>query len=94
MAKKQTNYSTKNTEEKLDTSKRQEHMSSSIQSNKSVAIAEKPSAKHAKTNTSPTYEQIAERAKRIWQQHGCPSGQDDKNWYEAESQLKKELGVS
>ena len=94
MAKKQTNYSSKSTEEKLNSSKRQEHMSSSIQHNKSVAVADKPSAKQAKANANPTYEQIAERAKRIWQQRGCPSDQDDKNWYDAEKQLKQELGVS
>ena len=40
-----------------------------------------------------THEQIAERAKALWQQHGCPAGEDEKNWYEAEAQLKHELGI-
>ncbi len=40
---------------------------------------------------SPTHEQIEERAKLIWRQNGCPSGQDQENWYEAEAQLKREL---
>lgn len=93
MAKKQMNYYSKSSEDKLDTSKKQEPVSSSMQSDKSVAVAEKPSARQAKTPASPTFEQIAERAKRLWQQRGCPSGQDDKNWHDAESQLKQELGV-
>lgn len=40
---------------------------------------------------TPTYEQIAARAEEIWRQHGCPSGQDDYNWHEAERQLRKEM---
>jgi hypothetical protein len=49
----------------------------------------------AKTNTTPllTHKQIEERAKAIWQQKGCPMGQDEKNWHEAEAQLKKELAA-
>lgn len=38
-----------------------------------------------------THEQIEERAKLIWKQRGCPPGEDEKNWYEAETQLKREL---
>ncbi|MGA2071698.1 MAG: DUF2934 domain-containing protein [Sedimentisphaerales bacterium] len=47
-----------------------------------------------KTNVTTllTHKQIEERAKAIWRQKGCPVGQDEKNWYEAEAQLKKELG--
>jgi len=40
-----------------------------------------------------THQQIEQRAKEIWQKKGCPAGQDEKNWHEAESQLKQELGV-
>lgn len=40
-----------------------------------------------------TDEQIAERAKAIWQDRGCIPGFDEQNWYEAETQLKTELGV-
>ncbi|MBN1361680.1 MAG: DUF2934 domain-containing protein [Sedimentisphaerales bacterium] len=39
-----------------------------------------------------THEQIEERAKAIWRQHGCAPGEDERNWYEAETQLKRELG--
>ena len=41
----------------------------------------------------PTYEQIAERAKKIWQSRGCTSGFDEQNWHDAERQLKTELEV-
>jgi hypothetical protein len=46
-----------------------------------------------KSSVTPllTHKQIEERAKAIWRQKGCPVGQDDKNWLEAEAQLKKEL---
>lgn len=40
-----------------------------------------------------THEQIAERARRIWEQRGRPDGEDDRNWREAERQLKREMGI-
>ena len=40
-----------------------------------------------------SHEQIAERAKTLWMNQGCPFGQDEQNWFEAESQLKQELGL-
>jgi hypothetical protein len=43
--------------------------------------------------TAPTHEQIAERAKMIWQQRGCIPGEDEQNWYEAETQLKAEMHI-
>lgn len=39
-----------------------------------------------------THEQIEERARLIWKQRGCIPGEDERNWYEAETQLKRELG--
>ncbi len=48
---------------------------------------------YARKAVSLTHDQIAERAKSIWRQKGCPSGQDEVIWYEAESQLKRELGI-
>jgi len=41
--------------------------------------------------TTPTYEQIAQRAREIWTKKGCLPGQDEQNWLEAERQLKAEL---
>jgi len=40
----------------------------------------------------PTYEQVAERARAIWQERGCIPGQDERNWLEAEAELRRELG--
>jgi len=36
----------------------------------------------------PTHEQIAQCARAIWQSKGCPVGQDEQNWREAETQLR------
>ena len=41
----------------------------------------------------PTQEQIAERAWALWVRGGCMPGQDRQNWFEAERQLKAELGI-
>lgn len=47
------------------------------------------------TATEPiTHAQIAERARQIWEQHGCPQGEDERNWREAERQLKAEMGIN
>ncbi len=51
-----------------------------------AAGAAKPSGR----TTGLTNEQIAARAYFIWQSKGCPQGQDDQNWREAEAQLKRE----
>jgi hypothetical protein len=42
----------------------------------------------------PTPEQIALRARTIWQANGCKPGRDRENWLEAEAQLKAEMGIS
>jgi hypothetical protein len=47
----------------------------------------------ATATMSITHGQISERARRIWEQHGCPQGEDEKNWREAERQLKAEMGI-
>ncbi|MEI8195744.1 MAG: DUF2934 domain-containing protein [Phycisphaerae bacterium] len=41
--------------------------------------------------TALSHEKIAARAKDIWQKKGCPKGQDQQNWQQAEEQLKAEL---
>lgn len=46
------------------------------------------STKSQSSASSPTYEQIAERAYYIWESRGCPWGQSLENWLEAERQLK------
>jgi hypothetical protein len=40
-----------------------------------------------------TQEQIGERAWALWVRGGCMPGQDRQNWFEAERQLKAELGI-
>ena len=40
------------------------------------------------------HEAIAQRAKAIWRAKGCPVGQDEQNWYEAERQLRMEMITS
>ena len=40
------------------------------------------------------HEQIAERAWLIWRNRGCIPGEDKRNWFEAEKQLKAELGIN
>jgi hypothetical protein len=67
---------------------------SSIGTSKSQSIGTATESRPAgKKSATPllTHKQIEERAKAIWKQKGCPSGEDEKNWLEAEAQLKKEL---
>ena len=52
-------------------------------------VRTRPSA--AVSSSALTHEQISDRARKIWQAKGCPQGQDEANWKEAEAQLKKEL---
>ena len=40
-----------------------------------------------------THERIAERAFAIWQNRDCIPGEDERNWNEAENQLRAELGI-
>lgn len=36
---------------------------------------------------APTHSEIAQRARRLWQEQGCPEGRDEIIWLEAERQL-------
>jgi hypothetical protein len=55
-----------------------------------IAVKEVSSGKKS-ISTCLTHSQIEERARAIWQKKGCPMGQDEQNWLEAERQLKEEL---
>jgi len=46
------------------------------------------------TAATLTHQRIAERAWSIWQNRGCSPGEDERNWLEAETQLRQELGVN
>ena len=70
--------------------------SSSVRSGGATATAPRP------TGTKPCYggktgsitrEQIAQRAHEIWVKRGCKPGEDERNWLEAEKQLKAEMGM-
>jgi hypothetical protein len=37
-----------------------------------------------------THEEIAKRAREIWQKEGCPQGRDQEHWLQAESELRQE----
>jgi hypothetical protein len=66
----------------------------SNQTSTGVGTLERPAstiASHAKP--APTHKQIEDRAKEIWRRKGCPVGQDEQNWLEAETQLKKEMST-
>lgn len=58
---------------------------------KAPKVDSKP--KSSRPGTSLTHEQIAKRAEAIWHKRGCPAGQDEQNWHEAEAQLRAELGI-
>jgi hypothetical protein len=54
----------------------------------------KPAALEQVAHIPPlTHEQIAQRAHEIWQSRGCPWGDEDKYWFEAEKQLRQELNI-
>jgi hypothetical protein len=62
-------------------------MPSKVSGGSTTAVQTQPA--HSR---QPTQDQISLRAKAIWQAKGCPAGQDEQNWLEAERQLRAELG--
>lgn len=58
-----------------------------------TAVANRPVTKVASTTRGPqpTHDQISKRAHEIWVKRGCKPGQDEKNWLEAEAQLRTEM---
>lgn len=93
MNKKQMNDYQRSSDISSESIRQQHNSSSNMQSSRSAAVVEKPAVKQTKKNVAPTYEQIAERARNIWQDRGCPTNQDESIWYEAENQLKRELSM-
>jgi hypothetical protein len=46
-------------------------------------------------STSPSHQDITNRAKEIYFQKGCPQGQDEQIWLQAEKELRsKKMAVS
>ena len=46
-------------------------------------------ATSAQDRRGPDRQQISQRAREIWEANGCPTGQDEENWLEAEKQLRR-----
>lgn len=46
----------------------------------------------SKSAAGPTHAQVAQRAREIWERNGRADGQDEKNWRQAEEELKREMG--
>ncbi len=58
-----------------------------------TATAEAPApARRKRKNAALDQQVIAARAYTIWQARGCPQGQEQANWQEAEQQVRQELG--
>lgn len=47
----------------------------------------------SRTESLLTHERIAKRAWEIWIKRGCRPGEDERNWIEAENQLRAELDL-
>ncbi len=43
------------------------------------------------TPSGPTHDEIAQRARALWQEKGCPEGQSELIWLEAEEMLRGRL---
>ena len=93
MAKKQTNNTGRNTTSKSNATEKNQSVHSGVRNTGQTKIVEVKKTKQNPQEVKLTHEQISERAKSIWQQRGCPSGDDQGNWFEAENQLKQELSV-
>ncbi len=60
---------------------------SSMNTGGATATVARPMPKAVKV----THDQIAQRAHEIWLKRGCKPGEDERNWLEAEKQLRAEL---
>ena len=56
-------------------------------------VVERPGSVRGAQPAGPSHEKIAQRAQEIWKRHGCPPGEDRENWFEAEAELKREMGL-
>jgi hypothetical protein len=58
---------------------------------KSPSYGSKPG--QSKAEKVLTHERIAKRAWEIWMKRGCRPGEEERNWIEAETQLRAELDI-
>ena len=54
-----------------------------------VPLPADPSAD--RDSAAPSHEQVAERAREIWEHRGCPQGQDLDIWLTAEGELREQV---
>lgn len=87
MATKETGNSRAGTAGKTNVTEKIRQTGSSAGSTRPPLGVKEVSTTKTKRSAAPTYEQISERAKAIWQQRGCRPGEDERNWLEAERQL-------
>ena len=79
MARKSTQRTAKsNSRSKRTTTKAKSNKRQTIKVNNPVVV----------DASSVTYETISSRAYEIWLRKGCPRGQDQENWLEAEHELQ------
>jgi hypothetical protein len=93
MANSKMSSSYKGSTQKKDVSDEKQQANTAVRTAERVQTILDPPSKQKNQPVTLNHEQVAERAKAIWKQRGCPSGQDEQNWFEAEKQLKMELGV-
>jgi hypothetical protein len=91
MAKRQSNSTHTVKNQKNSAKEEKQQTASSSKDIKISRVAGETSTKQTQKTVVPSYEQISERAKTIWQQRGCTPGEDQRNWFEAEIQLQKEM---
>ena len=65
---------------------------SAVISQKKPAAARKQAAADW-VNLPLDHNLVSERARSIWLAKGCPIGQDEENWLEAEAQIRNELAA-
>ena len=93
MAKTNKKSETSTASSRTPSAGRSERPASSSSFEKSVSSSKTNVNSRKEKPAALSQQQIADRAKEIWRKKGCPAGQDESNWYEAEAQLKKELAV-
>ena len=91
MAKRQNSSSNTGKKQKNSTKEEKQQTTSGSRDIKISQVAGQTSTKQTQKPVVPTHDQISERAKVIWQQRGCMPGEDQRNWFEAEIQLQKEM---
>jgi Protein of unknown function (DUF2934) len=70
---------------KNSTTGTKEKPSTDTQSSNRTALEHRTSAP---SNTTISHDAIAQLAFQKWQKRGCPTGQDQRDWFEAERELK------